>query len=117
MTESNDLTTEQCQACRADAPQVSGAERTELQRQIPAWEIVCISDVDRLRRIFSFSDFRQALAFTVSVGELAETLAHHPQITTEWGRVTVDWWTHKIAGLHRNDFIAAAKTDRIYGSM
>lgn len=114
MTQPIDLSSEQCQACRAGAPQVLGPERVSLLRLIPAWEIVCVNEVDRLRRTFPFSNFRQALSFTVRVGELAEAMGHHPQIVTEWGRVSIDWWSHKIKGLHRNDFIAAAKTDGLY---
>ena len=59
-------------------------------------------------------DFAEALEFTNDVGAIAEEEGHHPAILTEWGRVTVTWWTHKIRGLHRNDFIMAAKTDQIY---
>jgi 4a-hydroxytetrahydrobiopterin dehydratase len=68
----------------------------------------------RLRRIFSFDDFAQALEFTNKVGVLAEEEGHHPALLTEWGRTTVTWWTHKIRGLHRNDFVMAAKTDVLY---
>jgi len=64
--------------------------------------------------VFSFKNFVEALAFTNSVGALAEEQGHHPDLLTEWGRVTVTWWSHKIKGLHRNDFIVAARTDQIY---
>jgi 4a-hydroxytetrahydrobiopterin dehydratase len=70
--------------------------------------------IKRLERTFKFKNFVQALAFTNKVGELAEAEGHHPAILTEWGKVTVTWWTHKIRGLHRNDFVMAAKTDRLY---
>ena len=73
-----------------------------------------VAGVRRLERVFAFKDFAQALAFTNQVGELAEAEGHHPAILTEWGRVTVTWWTHKINGLHRNDFIMAAKTEAVY---
>jgi 4a-hydroxytetrahydrobiopterin dehydratase len=63
--------------------------------------------------VFTFNDFAGALAFTNRVGALAEAEGHHPAILTEWGKVTVTWWTHAISGLHRNDFIAAAKTDAL----
>jgi 4a-hydroxytetrahydrobiopterin dehydratase len=69
--------------------------------------------IKRLERTFKFKDFAQALAFTNKVGELAESEGHHPAILTEWGKVTVAWWTHKIKGLHQNDFAMAAKTDRL----
>jgi 4a-hydroxytetrahydrobiopterin dehydratase len=85
----------------------------ELKPLIPEWELVVRDDIPRLERVFSFPDFQQALAFTQRVGELAEEEGHHPALLTEWGRVTVTWWTHKIRGLHRNDFIMAAKTDRL----
>ena len=61
-----------------------------------------------------FKNFVQALAFTHRVGELAEEQDHHPALLTEWGKVTVTWWTHAVKGLHRNDFIMAAKTDELY---
>ncbi len=70
--------------------------------------------IDRLERVFKFQNFAKALAFTDKVGKIAEEEGHHPAILTEWGRVTVTWWTHKIKGLHRNDFIMAAKTGRVY---
>jgi 4a-hydroxytetrahydrobiopterin dehydratase len=104
----------QCVACRRDAPTVSDAEIAELQPQIPDWELVDVDGVKRLTRVFSFADFAEALAFTVAVGGIAEQEGHHPALLTEWGRTTVSWWTHKIKGLHRNDFIMAAKTDRAF---
>jgi 4a-hydroxytetrahydrobiopterin dehydratase len=105
-----------CVACRRDEPTVTDEEITELQPQVPDWELVEIDRIKRLRRVFTFADFAQALAFTIRVGELAEAEGHHPALLTEWGRTTVSWWTHKIKGLHRNDFIMAAKTDRLYAT-
>jgi 4a-hydroxytetrahydrobiopterin dehydratase len=90
---------------------VTAAEIEALGSQIPEWRVVEREGVPRLERVFVFADFARALAFTNEVGALAEAAGHHPAITTEWGRVTVGWWTHAIAGLHRNDFIMAAKTD------
>ncbi|HWQ23426.1 MAG TPA: 4a-hydroxytetrahydrobiopterin dehydratase [Gaiellaceae bacterium] len=110
------LASERCVACRRDAPTVTEAEIAELHPQVPDWELVELDGIVRLRRVFTFPDFAQALAFTVRVGELAEEEGHHPALSTEWGRVTVTWWTHKIRGLHRNDFVMAAKTDRLYAS-
>lgn len=107
------LTAEKCVACRRDAPQVTDAEIAELQPQIPDWELIEVDGIKRLRRVFPFDDFASALAFTDRVGEIAEDEGHHPALLTEWGRVTVSWWTHKIKGLHRNDFVMAAKTDAL----
>jgi 4a-hydroxytetrahydrobiopterin dehydratase len=108
------LTQMRCVACHKDAPTVTDAELAEFQRQISDWEIVELGGIERLRRVFSVDDFAQALGFTKKVGELAEEEGHHPALLTEWGRTTVTWWTHKIKGLHRNDFIMAAKTDELY---
>lgn len=105
-----------CVACRKDAPTVTDDEAAEFAREVPEWEIVEVEGIKRLRRIFTFGDFAQALSFTVAVGVIAEAEGHHPALLTEWGRTTVEWWTHKIRGLHRNDFIMAAKTDRVAGA-
>jgi len=109
-----ELAEQKCVACRRDAPTVTDAEITELHPQIPDWELVEVDGVNRLRRVFTFDDFAQALRFTDEVGAVAEEEGHHPALLTEWGRTTVSWWTHKIKGLHRNDFIMAAKTDELY---
>lgn len=103
-----------CVACRAGAPTVTDAEIAEYQLQVPEWTILERNNIQQLERVFKFSDFKQALAFTQTVGELAEAEGHHPALLTEWGKVTVTWWTHTIKGLHRNDFIMAAKTDKLY---
>lgn len=107
------LIAEVCEACRADAPKVSDAELAELIRQIPQWQPVVDDGVLQLKREFLFRNFVEALAFTNRVGALAEEAGHHPALLTEWGKVTVRWWTHKIKGLHRNDFILAARTDEL----
>ena len=109
------LTEERCVACRVGAPRVTDEEIAELKPQIPEWEIVDEEGILRLRRGYRFGDFSEAMAFTVRVALLAEAEGHHPAILTEWGRVTVSWWTHKIRGLHRNDFVMAAKTDALHG--
>jgi 4a-hydroxytetrahydrobiopterin dehydratase len=105
-----------CVPCQGGEPTVTEEEMTELKPKVPDWEVVEQDGVKRLKRVFRFEDFAGALAFTNKVGEIAEAEGHHPQLVTEWGRVTVRWWTHKIDGLHRNDFVMAAKTDRQYES-
>lgn len=112
----SDLTSQQCEACRRGAPPVTEAEIAELKPQIPDWEIVEREGIPRLERVFQFPSFVAAMAFTNRVGAIAEDEGHHPALLTEWGRVTVTWWTHKIRGLHRNDFIMAAKTDLLAAS-
>ncbi len=103
-----------CVPCRGGEPPLSPEEVAELQREVPAWTVVEREGIPRLQRTFSFRNFAEALQFTNLVGQLAEQEGHHPALLTEWGRVTVSWWTHKIRGLHRNDFVMAAKTDRLY---
>ena len=104
-----------CVPCRGGEPTLTEAEIEELQPQVPEWQVKEVNGILRLERVFKVKNFIEAMAFTNKVGLIAEKEDHHPLIVTEWGRVTVAWWTHKIKGLHRNDFIMAAKTDEIYG--
>jgi 4a-hydroxytetrahydrobiopterin dehydratase len=110
----SELSEMRCTACRGDEPTLTDAEIAELLPQLPEWQVVQREGIKRLERVFKFSNFAQALAFTDRVGEQAEEEGHHPALLTEWGRVKVTWWTHKIDGLHRNDFIMAAKTDELF---
>jgi 4a-hydroxytetrahydrobiopterin dehydratase len=105
-----------CEPCRKGAPQVTAEEMEALRPQVPAWDVVERDGEARLERVFEFKDFAEALAFTNRVGAIAEEQDHHPALLTEWGRVTVGWWTHTIRGLHRNDFVMAARTDEAYGA-
>ncbi|TRX57242.1 4a-hydroxytetrahydrobiopterin dehydratase [Thalassomonas sp. M1454] len=107
------LENQKCIACSGDAPKVSEQELAELISQIPDWVAQVRDGVMMLEREFKFKNFKLALEFTNKVAELAEAEFHHPAITTEWGKVTVTWWTHAIGGLHQNDFICAAKTDTL----
>ncbi len=111
-----ELSQMKCVACRRDAPRVTEEEIEELHPQVADWQIVERNEIKQLERVFKFQNFAEALQFTNRVGEAAEMEGHHPAILTEWGKVTVTWWTHKIKGLHRNDFIMAAKTDQLYSS-
>ncbi len=110
------LSQQKCVACRGGEPTLTDAQIAELQPQVPDWQIKEVNGMKRLERLFKFRDFAEALAFTDRIGAIAEEEGHHPLIVTEWGRVTVNWWTHKIGGLHQNDFIMAAKTDELVNS-
>lgn len=103
-----------CTACRRGEPTVTEEEIAEYHPQVPDWGINEVDGVKQLERAFKFKNFRQALDFTNKVGEIAEEEGHHPAILTEFGKVTVTWWTHKIGGLHQNDFIMAARTDDLF---
>lgn len=109
-----DLSDFVCEACRAGAPTVTSDEAAEYAKQVPDWEQVEVNGVPRLRRTFEFDGWMPAVTFTDKVAAAAETNDHHPLIKLEWGKVTVNWWTHKIKGLHKNDYIMAAKTDVIW---
>lgn len=108
-----DLSRAKCEACEPGAPKLNDAEIKTLSGQVPDWELIEVDGVKRLRRRFRFKNFEDALKFTNLVGELADAEDHHPALLTEWGSVEVSWWSHKIKGLHRNDFIMAAKTDQL----
>ena len=111
------LSQERCTACRRDSPSVTPEEIAVLHLEMPDWALIDGDEIPKLDREFKFRDFAGALDFTNRVGALAEEEGHHPRLTTEWGRVRVTWWTHKIRNLHRNDFVMAAKTDAIYSEM
>jgi 4a-hydroxytetrahydrobiopterin dehydratase len=103
-----------CTACH-EAGQHKDIEIAQLSLQVPHWSITKREDgIKRFESSFKFRNFAVALAFTNKVGKIAEDEGHHPDILTEWGKVTVTWWTHAIKGLRRNDFIMAAKTDEIH---
>ena len=100
-----------CEACRIGAPLVTAVEKEEFFKEINGWSIIKLENVERLVKVFKFSDYQEAVTFSNAVAMLAEEEDHHPKIVLEWGVVEVSWWSHKIGGLHRNDFICAAKTD------
>ena len=110
------LMEENCVRVDKQTPALSPEAATALLKEIPGWEIVDRSGVPSLSKTYKFSDFSAALSFTNRVGQQAEDQDHHPAILTEWGRVTVSWWTHVAHGLHRNDFIMAARTEAVYQS-
>ncbi|MCK5478081.1 MAG: 4a-hydroxytetrahydrobiopterin dehydratase [Methylococcales bacterium] len=107
------LTGKTCVACRVGAPLATEEEINEFMQQLPNWVIVEVDNVKQLKRVFTFNNFVDAVAFTQKIAALSEDENHHPAILTEWGKVTVFWWSHKIKGLHVNDFIMAAKTDQL----
>ena len=109
-----ELTMKKCVPCESDIPAMFVDEIKEYQQKVPEWNVVEVDNVPRLTRLFKFKNFAEALTFTNKVGEIAEEQGHHPVIELTWGKVTVEWWTHNISGLHENDFIMAAKTDQAF---
>jgi 4a-hydroxytetrahydrobiopterin dehydratase len=102
-----------CEACSPDSPAAAPAERQAYLAQIPEWSVRSVDGVDRIEREFEFGSYPDAVEFTRRVAALAEEEGHHPEILLEYGRVRVAWWTHAIGGLHRNDFVLAARTDEL----
>lgn len=102
-----------CVACRGGDPMLTDDEITELHPQVPEWQIIEVEGIKRLQRVFKTRDFVSALDFANKVGGIAEEENHHPMLIVEWGRMTIQWWTHVVKGLHKNDFIMAAKTDKL----
>ncbi len=109
----DELVRAKCVPCRGGEPTLTDQEIAELRPKVARWSLVERDGIKRLERVFRFEDFANAMAFTQKVADIAESEGHHPALLTEWGRVTVTWWTHKIRGLHKNDFIMAAKTDML----
>ena len=108
------LSNKVCVPCRGGIPPLSSSEANDYLSQVSDWEL--ISDGLRIERRYQFNDFVSALSFTNSVGALAEKEGHHPDICVGWGYVNVVFYTHKINGLHENDFIMAAKTDSLFAA-
>jgi 4a-hydroxytetrahydrobiopterin dehydratase len=104
------LAQETCIPCRGGVPPLKGEELDALQEKLGnGWQII---NEHHLEKEYIFADFRQALDFTVKVGEVAENQGHHPDIYLAWGKVKLAIWTHKIDGLTESDFILAAKADQ-----
>ena len=102
-----------CEACNIDAPLVSDSEAKILLLELDGWVIEGVSGINQLIKTYKFSNYAESLDFSNKVADLAESEDHHPKIVLEYGSVEVSWWSHKIKGLHKNDFICAAKTDLI----
>ena len=111
------LTEMKCVPCRGGVPSLTPEEIENHLAEVPGWVVIEVGGVPRLQKEYTFKNFAQALAFTNAVGAQAEAQDHHPAILTEWGKVTLTWWTHAIKGLHLNDFIMAARSDEVYGKI
>lgn len=111
------LTDMQIETLTKDTQATAQTAVDNYMKQLPEWEKITVDGIDRIQRIYKFKNFRQALDFTNRIGELAEENDHHPTIVTEWGKATLTWWTHVARGLHKNDFISAARSDEIYERM
>lgn len=107
------LAQQSCVPCRGGMAPLDRGRAEELLKEIPQWSLD--EGATRISRTFKFKDFAQALDFVNGIGRIAEEQTHHPDIAFGWGYATVTLYTHKIKGLHENDFIVAAKADRLFG--
>ena len=107
------LTSKTCVPCRGGIPPLEESQAQALLDQTPGWEL--IDDATKIRRTFKLGDFAESMALVNKVGDLAEDEGHHPDIAFGWGYCTVLFYTHKIKGLHENDFIMAAKVNALAG--
>ena len=106
------LTNRTCAPCQGSVEPLKGQNLNKLLDQLQDdWNVI---DEHHLEKMFKFKDFKTALDFVNKVGELAESLSHHPDISLSWGKVKIKVFTHKIDGLHENDFIFAVKAQQLY---
>jgi 4a-hydroxytetrahydrobiopterin dehydratase len=111
-----ELAKETCSSCEIGAPLVPHDQQMELLNDLDGW-IIDTLDISKLKKEFKLNNYEQCIRFTNLITYLAESQDHHPKITLEWGSVSIEWWSHKIKGLHMNDFICAAKSDEIFNSL
>ncbi|MCW8333422.1 4a-hydroxytetrahydrobiopterin dehydratase [Vibrio sp. SCSIO 43135] len=102
-----------CEACSIDAVALTLEERQRLLLELDGWQLLDREGIPQLEKEYKFKNYLQAWSFANKVSEIAEEEFHHPSILLEWGKVTVTWWSHSIKGLHKNDFICAAKCDSV----
>ncbi|MBI2074009.1 MAG: 4a-hydroxytetrahydrobiopterin dehydratase [Gemmatimonadetes bacterium] len=109
---SSELAARSCVPCRGGVPPLKGAELQALAKKLGrSWRVV---NEHHLEKDYPFKDFKEALAFTNTVGDIAEREGHHPDIYLAWGKVGLTIWTHKIDGLTESDFVLAAKADQAH---
>ena len=112
----SNLSSQTCSACEIGAPLISDESQISLLKDLQGWQIDH-SDIDKLVKRFKFKSYAHSIKFSNLIADLAESQDHHPKIILEWGSVTLEWWSHKIKGLHMNDFICASKSDDLYQSL
>ena len=110
----NKLLKLECEACGANAKILTPDEINVLLLELEDWELIIESNIQKLKRVFVTKNYPRSIAFTNAVADLAKIENHHPLLIVEYGTVTVIWWTHAINGLHKNDFIMAAKTSSLF---
>ena len=108
MTKLNQM---ECEACDGSEKRLSPHEIQTLMQEVLEWSLIEDSGTQKLRREFNTKNYKKSISFVNAIAELAESVNHHPLLIVEYSSVTVEWWSHNINGLHKNDFIMAAKTN------
>lgn len=106
------LENKSCVPCKGGIPPMPAHEAEQMLKEIPRWRLD--SDGKKIRRGYDFPNFLEAVDFLNKIARLAEEEGHHPDMTVGWGYCEVVFYSHKIGGLHENDFIVARKTDLLY---
>jgi len=109
-----ELEKEKCEACNSFSLKVSEKDLRSFLCILSKWEKILENNIMKIQRVYTFKNYEASLVFTNKVAALAQKECHHPSILLEWGRVTVTYWTHAINALHKNDFICAAKTEKLF---
>ena len=112
----NILAQSSCEACKKSSVSLTNHELDNLLPEIPDWQLCNDNGINKLQKIYTTQSYQQAINLTIAIAKLAELENHHPKITLEYSQVTVQWWTHILNGLHKNDVIMAAKTSEIFKS-
>lgn len=102
-----------CEACHSDASALTPEQQRALLTELTDWTLLERDGVPQLEKVYRFKNFKLAWEFSNKIAQIAEDEFHHPTIVLEWGKVTITWWSHSIKGLHSNDFICAAKCDKV----
>ncbi len=107
-----DLTQKHCVPCEGGMPPLTELQENEMMGQVHGWLLLRDSE-HKLRRQFKFKDFKEAIAFVNKVADVAESEQHHPDIYVFYNKVQIDLFTHAVGGLSENDFIMAAKINKV----
>jgi len=107
----NELAKQKCVPCRGSTPPLTADKVKAYLVAVPQWSLS--ADGKRISRTFTFKDFVQAMKFVNKVADVAEEQGHHPDIHIHWNKVELELWTHAIGGLHENDFVMAAKLEKL----
>ena len=103
-----------CESCNKQVSKLTDDEINSLLPLTEKWQLIEEDNIKKIQRIYFIADYKKALEYASAVARLAQCENHHPSILLEYSKVTVTFWTHVILGLHKNDFIMAAKADSIF---